>query len=151
MISFTQVLLAAGIATTSVTALPSFQERGAPCAIHANFTAVSQVYNGERLAIIGSIPELGNWDVTRALALSNETYSWAFPAWTGRITLGLESPGFEYKYIKVKADGSVEFEDEYQKIYGNGLGKNRWFQHNGVRCWDSKVLVEYFNNKGPSY
>ena len=75
---------------------------------------------GQTIYAVGSVPELGNWDPSRAVALSPSVY-WQYiynpppggggpgpstPVWTG-VLAGLPSnPDFEWKCIRRNEDGS---------------------------------------------
>ncbi|KAK7013737.1 putative glycoside hydrolase [Favolaschia claudopus] len=62
---------------------------------------------GENIFIVGSIPELGNWDPASALPLSAASY----PVWT--ITVNIPSnTAFQYKFIRKETDGSVMWESD---------------------------------------
>lgn len=66
---------------------------------------------GESVYIVGSISQLGNWDTSSAVALSASQYTAANPIWTATITLPAGT-SFEYKYVKIEADGSVVWESD---------------------------------------
>jgi hypothetical protein len=71
---------------------------------------------GESIGIVGSTRELGLWEVTKCLPL--QTSSERYPLWWTDIELeSNEEQRIEYKYIRLGADGSVEWES---------LGANRW-------------------------
>jgi 4-alpha-glucanotransferase len=54
---------------------------------------IAQSVPGLQLAIVGSTPELGNWDLTQPMLLGNADY----PLWSGELLLSNRT-GFEYKY-----------------------------------------------------
>ncbi|MBQ9171088.1 MAG: 4-alpha-glucanotransferase [Bacteroidaceae bacterium] len=62
---------------------------------------------GERVALIGDQPTLGNWDVERALPM--------MPSGHGEWLISISADGlrlpFQYKYIKVGQDRSVHWEE----------------------------------------
>ncbi|THY48899.1 starch-binding domain-like protein [Aureobasidium pullulans] len=65
---------------------------------------------GESILLIGSIPELGGWDTSKAIALSNlDAESAGAPSFGGRFDIA-EGTTFEYKYIMQEADGSRSWE-----------------------------------------
>lgn len=103
------------------------------------FTMVSPMYKfqveahtslGETLILVGSIPSLGEWSVTKGLKLktSGEKYPlW----WTDRVDLGVDdSQRVEYKYVKV-GNGKEEWEAPYSKA-------NRWVsvENNSITVHD---------------
>lgn len=59
--------------------------------------AAPMIKSGQHLAICGAAPELGAWDTTRAIRLSNATY----PLWTVNIPAKGITPASEYKFIIV--------------------------------------------------
>ena len=66
-----------------------------------------QLQPGERVALLGDQPALGNWDVARALPM--------MPSSNGEWLLSISGDGlrlpFQYKYIKVGKDHSVHWEE----------------------------------------
>ena len=66
-----------------------------------------QLAKGERVALIGDQPALGNWDVERALPM--------MPSEHGEWLLSISADGlrlpFQYKYIKVKENHSISWEE----------------------------------------
>lgn len=93
---------------------------------------------GETVKISGSIPVLGNWDTSEAVALSADQYTASNPLWEGTINI---SPGtsFEYKLIKLETDGSVTWQS------GNNQGmwlSSACLSLEGTRTNDY-CLIEY--------
>ncbi|HEY9828923.1 MAG TPA: DUF1796 family putative cysteine peptidase [Stenomitos sp.] len=76
---------------------------------------------GETIAIVGSIPELGEWDATPRLPLW--TNSEQYPLWqidldlSGVSSTEMGDRRIEYKYVKILRDGTLEWE---------AWGWNRW-------------------------
>lgn len=64
---------------------------------------------GETVKIAGSIPALGSWDPTKAIALSASGYTATNPLWSITIELAAGQT-FDYKLINVAADGTVTWE-----------------------------------------
>lgn len=71
---------------------------------------------GENIFLLGSIPQLGNWDTSNAVALSASDYTNSNNLWFVTISLpaGLS---FEYKYIRKEADGSIIYESGANRRY----------------------------------
>ncbi|KAI1648217.1 carbohydrate-binding module family 20 protein [Daldinia loculata] len=71
---------------------------------------------GETIKLVGSIPELGNWDVAAAPALSAANYTASKPLWTLSLDL---APGlnFEYKFVKVASNGAATWESDPNRSY----------------------------------
>ncbi|KAI1473839.1 carbohydrate-binding module family 20 protein [Daldinia eschscholtzii] len=71
---------------------------------------------GETIKLVGSIPELGSWNVAAAPTLSAAKYTAAKPLWTLSLSL---APGrkFEYKFVKVSSNGAVTWENDPNRSY----------------------------------
>ncbi|KAL4736807.1 glycoside hydrolase superfamily [Aspergillus similis] len=86
-------------ASATATAIPVvFQER------------VQTAY-GENIFLAGSISQLGNWDTTKAVALSAAQYTSTDPLWTVTVELPVGT-SFEFKFLKKLQDGSVVWESD---------------------------------------
>jgi len=73
---------------------------------------------GDTIAIVGSIPELGEWNAAKALRLT--TNAQLYPIWSTASEVDLrksEVKRIEYKYVKIDGVGSVHWEAQ---------GNNRW-------------------------
>ncbi|KAI4866360.1 carbohydrate-binding module family 20 protein [Hypoxylon rubiginosum] len=72
---------------------------------------------GQTVKLVGSISELGSWDVASAPALSAAQYTASNPLWT--YTLKGLAPGraFEYKFVKVESSGAVTWESDPNRSY----------------------------------
>ncbi len=77
---------------------------------------------GESIAVVGSTPQLGQWDVRKCLHL--RTSGDRYPLWWADIEIEVDSPSepsdrqtIEYKYVLIGSDGSVKWES---------WGRNRW-------------------------
>jgi alpha-glucosidase len=98
-----------------------FALQAAPVSTSVNFVCDNAfTAPGQTIYAVGSIPELGNWDPGKAVALSPSIY-WEYiynpppggsgpgpskPTWTG-VVAGLPSnPSFEWKCIRRNEDGS---------------------------------------------
>jgi hypothetical protein len=71
---------------------------------------------GQTVKIVGSIPELGNWDPSVAPALSPAEYTTSNPIWTSTINLAAGTK-FEYKFIKVTNNETVTWESDPNRSY----------------------------------
>ena len=80
------------------------QATAAPAA-QTSFTAYTSVDAGQRLVVVGNVPALGDGDPAKGLRLSSAGY----PIWRGAADIPAGT-AFQYKYAKVGADGSVEWE-----------------------------------------
>ena len=86
---------------------------------------------GDSVYIVGSIPELGNWDLSRAVPLNAEKYTSSKMIWTGGDVKVKAGTTFEWKAVQKNRDGSWTWEcgenwvasvDEYtcgQQVVGN--------------------------------
>jgi hypothetical protein len=89
------------------------------------FQVKAPTQDGEMIGIVGSIPQLGSWDVKKYLPLN--TSSARNPIWTADIVIDPTTlPNFqdqieykiEYKYVRITANNEVQWESD--------LEKNRW-------------------------
>ncbi|KAI0379111.1 carbohydrate-binding module family 20 protein [Hypomontagnella monticulosa] len=71
---------------------------------------------GETIKMVGSISELGSWNVANAPAMSAAKYTASKPLWTYTLNL---APGrqFEYKFVKVSSSGAVTWESDPNRSY----------------------------------
>lgn len=108
--------------TTTKTSSPTATSAAA-CTGTAAASSVALTFNqavtttyGQTVKLVGSIPELGSWDVGAAPALSAAQYTAAKPLWT--YTLSLQ-PGrtFEYKFVKVESSGAVTWESDPNRSF----------------------------------
>ncbi len=84
---------------------------------------------GESIGLIGSTKQLGLWDVTKCLHL--KTSRQHYPLWWIEIELEPNDEGIiQYKYLKLSADGSVEWES---------LGINRWVPR---ESYSQPIIIE---------
>lgn len=81
---------------------------------------------GESIGIVGSIPELGLWDITQAIRL--QTNGDRYPLWWADIEVGdrlssnqstsVSPATIEYQYVRFSGDGRTQWE--------SAVGLNRW-------------------------
>ena len=96
-----------------------------PC---STASAVAVMFNvrvttvpGENIFVSGSIPQLGGWDTSKALALSADAYQASYPRWWATVELAAGTD-FEYKYIVEEADGRVRFEEDPNRSFSVPVG-----------------------------
>ncbi|KAL9045786.1 MAG: hypothetical protein Q9214_001230 [Letrouitia sp. 1 TL-2023] len=65
---------------------------------------------GETVWVIGSIPQLGRWDLGQAKELSASRYVDDDPLWFGTVQDFTAEEKIEYKYIKTRMNGTVVWE-----------------------------------------
>jgi 4-alpha-glucanotransferase len=64
------------------------------------FVNAPYVRKHQTVAVVGSIPELGSWDIRNALQLFDAD----FPTWRGHLKIPRYNSRFEYKYVIVNKD-----------------------------------------------
>ncbi|EDN03716.1 glucoamylase precursor [Histoplasma mississippiense (nom. inval.)] len=110
-ISFSNGLTETKITATSTTTTTS------PCvtpdSILVTFNEVATTTLGQRIFIIGSVPELGSWDIQSAIALSADQYTDDNRLWHRTIQLGA-GLDFEYKYLRKESGESVSNATSYE-------------------------------------
>lgn len=65
------------------------------------------VSNSTNAYVVGQLAQLGVWDPTKAIQLTATTY----PNWTTTVQLPISST-FEFKFIRIAADGTVTWESD---------------------------------------
>jgi len=68
---------------------------------------------GEEVRVVGGHPALGNWDPAQGIRLG--TSGSVFPRWSGVVRLPAGSR-VEFKFVRVRADGSVTWEEGWNRI-----------------------------------
>ncbi|KAJ6088221.1 hypothetical protein N7486_009482 [Penicillium sp. IBT 16267x] len=103
-------------ATTSTTKTSTSTSCTTPTAVAVTFDLIATTVYGENVKIAGSIAALGDWDTDSAVALSAADYTDSDHLWfvTQSIPAGTV---FEYKYIRVESDGTIEWESDPNRSY----------------------------------
>ncbi|KAI8633723.1 starch binding domain protein [Xylariaceae sp. FL1651] len=103
---------------TSTTTTSSMTTTTATCAssVAVTFNEAVTTTWGQTIKVVGSIPELGNWDTAAAPAMSASKYTDTSPLWTYTANI---APGmaFEYKFINVAESGAVTWESDPNRVY----------------------------------
>ncbi|PZU93406.1 MAG: lipase [Pseudanabaena sp.] len=101
------------------------------------FQVKAPTQNGEMIGIVGSIHQLGLWDIKNCLAL--KTSGDSYPTWwvdleINPLTLSESETQIDYKYIRIAADGNVQWEQ---------CG-NRWvpIEPDHIASQSSKLIVD---------
>jgi hypothetical protein len=81
-----------------------------------NFEARAATAFGEAIYLIGSLPELGAWNLDNAIALSADHYTAQDPLWEGSVRLPT-AVELEYKLVRLQTDGSFAWEADPNKSY----------------------------------
>lgn len=77
------------------------------------FHVTAETEYGENIYIVGSIPELGNWDTdqcTEAMMCPN------YPEWFLHVSVPADTT-FSFKFIKKDADGNVTWESNENRVF----------------------------------
>ncbi|GAW27297.1 putative starch binding domain-containing protein [Rosellinia necatrix] len=104
-------------ATRTTTSATSSSTSCALDSVTVTFNEIVTTTYGQTIKVVGSIPELGGWDVSAAPALSAERYTDASHLWTGAVRL---APGvsFQYKFVNVAASGGgVTWESDPNRAF----------------------------------
>ncbi|KAK4101411.1 carbohydrate-binding module family 20 protein [Parathielavia hyrcaniae] len=78
--------------------------------VYVTFNARVATQWGQTVKVVGSSAEVGAWDVGRAVGLSASGYAAGDPLWS--ITVPMRAGTVQYKYVRVNADGSVQWESD---------------------------------------
>jgi alpha-amylase len=84
--------------------------------IAVTFNEVVTTTYGEEVYLSGSISALGSWDTADAILLSASEYTSADPVWTVTVDLPV-GEAFEYKFIIVETDGTIDWEADPNRDY----------------------------------
>ncbi|KAL1838780.1 hypothetical protein VTJ49DRAFT_2208 [Mycothermus thermophilus] len=66
---------------------------------------------GETVKVVGNVPELGNWDPSKAVTLSASGYAGNNPLWSLTVPIKAAGKTVQYKYIKI-SNGQVIWESD---------------------------------------
>lgn len=100
---------ASGTATTTTAC-------ATPTAVAVTFDLIATTMWGENIKLAGSIDALGNWNTNNAVALSADKYTDSNHLWYVTVTLPAGT-SFEYKYIRVESDGTIQWESDPNRSY----------------------------------
>lgn len=81
-----------------------------PAEMPVLFTNLAATAGGSNVFVVGSIPQLGNWDPTKSVKLTTNGAVWGAGVWGASIGIP-EGTGFEYKFIRRSIAATA---------YGNG-------------------------------
>lgn len=101
--------------------------------------------DGEYWAVLGSTPELGAWDVSNARRLQPVGGN----CWIFALPESEAGEAFEYKYVRLHVDGTVEWEQCCNRRADGGKGRKRrddiWAGMGGVLPRLAGVVVPVFS------
>lgn len=81
------------------------------CSIDVTFTTTYSTEWGESVWVVGSIPELGSWDVSKALMLTGSSGADGSTNWQTSAKLPANAP-VSYKFVKLQTDGTPVWEQD---------------------------------------
>lgn len=84
--------------------------------VAVTFNVRATTVYGQTIKVAGNIAALGNWDTSKAVALSASSYTSSDPLWKATINLPAGT-SVQYKYINVASDGSVTWESGSNRVY----------------------------------
>lgn len=87
-----------------------------PTSVAVTFDLTATTVYGENIKLAGSIPQLGDWNTNNAVPLSADKYTSSNPLWYVTVDL-LSGSSFQYKYIRVESNGSVQWESDPNRSY----------------------------------
>lgn len=87
-----------------------------PTAVTVRFDLRATTAWGENIKLVGSTTQLGNWVPDKGVALNADKYSSSDPLWSTTVNLPA-GQSLEYKYIRVKTDGTVQWESDPNRSY----------------------------------
>lgn len=104
--------------STSTSTSSSSTSTSCPIAtsVAVTFEEVVTTNFGDTIKIVGNIAALGNWDTSKAVALSASDYTSSNPVWKATISL-TAGQSIQYKYINIKKDGSLTWEKDPNRTY----------------------------------
>ncbi|KAK6442114.1 glycoside hydrolase 15 protein [Oleoguttula sp. CCFEE 5521] len=85
-------------------------------AVTIAFSELRRTVFGESVYLLGSVPQLGAWNVSNEILMSSANYSDMYPQWTTSVSFSLGTY-IEYKYRIGHTDGSQEFESGANHMY----------------------------------
>lgn len=102
-----------GTTTTSTTTTTACTT---PTSVAVTFDLTATTGYGENIKLSGSIPALGSWDTDNAVPMSADKYTSSDHLWYVAVDLPAGT-SFQYKYIRVESDGSIQWESDPNNSY----------------------------------
>ncbi|KAJ5212773.1 uncharacterized protein N7498_004419 [Penicillium cinerascens] len=87
-----------------------------PTSVAVTFDLIATTVYGESVKLAGSIDALGDWNTADAVALSADKYTSSDNLWYVTVNLPAGTT-FQYKYIRVESDGTIEWESDPNRSY----------------------------------
>ncbi|MGW2643754.1 carbohydrate-binding module family 20 domain-containing protein [Streptomyces sp. NPDC001393] len=119
--------------------------------VEATFNEYASTTSGTNVYVVGSIPALGGWDTSKAVALSSSGY----PEWSGEVSVPVNT-SFTFKYLKKDSSGNVTWESNANRSAATTTAalslNNSWnvadtdatdvtFNENATTDWGTNVYV----------
>ncbi|GHI08223.1 carbohydrate-binding module family 20 domain-containing protein [Streptomyces cellostaticus] len=101
--------------TTSALSLNNSWNVANASATDITFNETATTDLGTDVYVVGSVPSLGSWNTSDAIALSSASY----PTWS-KLVIVPKSTSFEYKYLKKDSSGNVTWESGTNRSYTTG-------------------------------
>lgn len=105
-----------GTSTSSAAATTTSTGCATANSVAVTFNEIVKTSPGQTIKMVGSIPALGNWDVSSAPALSAAQYTSSNNLWTTTVTLAAGQT-FEYKFVNVASSGTATWESDPNRSY----------------------------------
>ncbi|PLN80393.1 Glucoamylase [Aspergillus taichungensis] len=87
-----------------------------PTAVAVKFDLRATTIWRENITLVGSTTQLDNWALDRGVALKSDKYTGCDPLWSTTVALPA-GQFFEYKFIRLKTDGTVQWESDPNRSY----------------------------------
>ncbi|KAJ1329684.1 lytic starch monooxygenase [Microdochium nivale] len=84
--------------------------------VAVTFNELATTTVGQTIKVVGSIPQLGSWNVASAPALSASQYTSSNPKWTAALNLPAGTT-FQYKFVNVASNGAATWESDPNRSY----------------------------------
>jgi hypothetical protein len=117
------------------------------CSIDVTFKTTHSTEWGESVWVVGSVPELGSWDVSKSLMMTGSSGPDSSTNWQTTVQLSADTQ-VSYKLVKLQTDGSPMWEDDPNRDFltpscgGADVQEGgRW--HDGVATTCTKVDVVF--------
>src|SRR5436309_457606 len=97
------------------------QTRAGPADVAVLFTNTTSTSFGQSIFVLGSIPQLGNWEPTRAIKMVPASCVSSTCDWS--VTIGIpEGTSYEYKFVK-RDDCALCYSNAANIIYEPGANR----------------------------
>jgi lytic starch monooxygenase len=84
--------------------------------VAVTFNELATTSYGQNIKLVGSLSQLGSWNVANAIALSASGYTNSNPVWSTTLNLPAATT-FQYKFVRVGSNGDVAWESDPNRSY----------------------------------